>query len=213
VLFFSQIPLGIALRLVENPIAAGVLLLLTVAWLVAFEWAFLKAARLAGMSVEALVPIAVLLLVPFVGLITLLVVDFKIADTVDRGRGQAANPGPSALARLGRACRPLAGSSVDLSALVASGDLWRMTRRSPSAVPPRAANPRNLRHLRITVPSASPRLCGSPPAVPPRAANPRNLRHLRMAVPSAPLRLCGSPPAVPAAGGQSIFSAPLRLCG
>ena len=135
VLFFSQIPLGIALRLVEDPTVTRILLLVTVAWLVAFEWAFLKAARLAGLSVGALVPIAVLLLVPLVGLITLLLVDFKIADTVDRGRGQAANPGPSALARLGRACRPLAGSSVDLSALVASGDLWRMTRRSPSAVP------------------------------------------------------------------------------
>lgn len=92
VLFFSQIPLGIALHLVEDPIASGILLLVTVAWLVAFEWAFLKAARLAGLSVGALVPIAVLLLVPFVGLITLLVVDFKIADTVDRGRGQAGKP-------------------------------------------------------------------------------------------------------------------------
>ena len=58
----------------------------------AFEWAFLKAARLAGLSVGALVPIAVLLLIPSVGLITLLLVDFWTADTVERGRGEAAKP-------------------------------------------------------------------------------------------------------------------------
>jgi len=122
VLFFSQIPLVIALRLVEDPIAAGILLLVTVAWLVAFEWAFLKAARLAGLSVGALVPIAVLLLVPLVGLVTLLLVDFKIADTVDRGRGQAGKP---KLSRLSYWSLIMAWLPV-IGLLMAAIALWRI---------------------------------------------------------------------------------------
>lgn len=91
-LFFAQIPFAIAARLVQGPAPAVILGLLLIAWSVAFLWVFLKTARLAGLSVAALIPIAMLLLIPLIGLITLMVVDFHIADTVDRGAAPEIKP-------------------------------------------------------------------------------------------------------------------------
>jgi hypothetical protein len=92
VLYFCGIPLALAARVTEAPLPGLVLSGLCLAWLVAFLWVFLKAARLAGLSVAALVPISVLLLIPILGIVTLMVVDFRIADTVARELAQGARP-------------------------------------------------------------------------------------------------------------------------
>jgi len=93
VLILCENPLAIAVQLVHAPpVVTVVLCLLAVGSFAAFLWVFLKTARLAGLSVLALVPIALLLLIPGVGLVTLMVVDFHIADTVDRGVAPAARP-------------------------------------------------------------------------------------------------------------------------
>jgi len=93
VLMLCENPLAIAVQLRHGPaVVTMVLCVLAVAALVAFLWVFLKTARLAGISVPVLVPIAVLLLIPVIGLVTLMVVDFHIADTVDRALAPAAKP-------------------------------------------------------------------------------------------------------------------------
>lgn len=92
VLFLSQIPVAIAARIVQTPAVSVVLGLLLIAWAIAFLCVFLKTARLAGLSVPALVPIAVLLVIPIIGIITLMVVDFRIADTVERAVAQGVKP-------------------------------------------------------------------------------------------------------------------------
>ncbi|HUT75865.1 MAG TPA: hypothetical protein VM221_13645 [Armatimonadota bacterium] len=92
VLILAQIPVAVAARAVHTPALSVVLGILLLVWLIAFLWVFLGTARLAGMSVPALVPIAVLVLIPLIGIITVMVVDFHIADTVDRGPGQEDTP-------------------------------------------------------------------------------------------------------------------------
>ena len=97
VLYFCGIPLALAARFTEATLPALVLSVLLVAWFAAFLWVFLKTARLAGLSVAALVPISVLLLIPIAGIVTLMVVDFRIADTVERELTQGARPRHSRL--------------------------------------------------------------------------------------------------------------------
>jgi hypothetical protein len=83
--YFSQILLVIgyfSARSLELRLLFDVL---TILWATIFLWMFLKTALFAGLSLSSLVPIAILLLIPVLGLITLLAVDFYIADTVDRG--------------------------------------------------------------------------------------------------------------------------------
>lgn len=92
VLYFCGIPLALAGRFTEAALPALGLGILLLAWGVAFLWVFLKTARLAGLSIAALVPISILLLIPLAGIITLMAVDFHIADTVERGLAQAAEP-------------------------------------------------------------------------------------------------------------------------
>jgi hypothetical protein len=65
--------------------------------LAAFFWVFLKTAHRAGLSGATLAGIFVLLLIPLVGLVTLMLVDFRIADTVERESAKAAE---SRLSRL-----------------------------------------------------------------------------------------------------------------
>jgi len=92
VLYFCGIPLSLAARFTEAALPAVALGVVLLVWVVAFLWVFLKTARLAGLSVAALVPISILLLIPVAGIITLMVVDFRIADTVERGLAQVAQP-------------------------------------------------------------------------------------------------------------------------
>jgi hypothetical protein len=92
VLYFCGIPLSLAARFTEAALPGLALGVLLLAWVVAFLWVFLKTARLAGLSVAALIPISILLLIPVAGIITLMLVDFRIADTVERGLAQAAEP-------------------------------------------------------------------------------------------------------------------------
>jgi hypothetical protein len=66
--------------------------LLVVVYDIIFLWMFLKTARLAGLSVRALVPIGILMVIPILNIITLMAVDFHIGDTVDRGSGEPVEP-------------------------------------------------------------------------------------------------------------------------
>jgi hypothetical protein len=119
VLYFCGIPLALAGRFTEAALPALGLGILLLAWVVAFLWVFLKTARLAGLSVAALVPISILLLIPLAGIITLMVVDFHIADTVERGLAQAAEPRLSRLSywSIIMAWMPIAGLPMAAVAL------------------------------------------------------------------------------------------------
>jgi hypothetical protein len=79
--YLLQIPLYIWVMASKNSLYN----LFFLPWFVLFMWLFLKAARLSGMPKEKLIWLTVLLLIPIVGIITLLVVDFQLSDKVDRG--------------------------------------------------------------------------------------------------------------------------------
>jgi hypothetical protein len=86
--YLLQIPLYIGILASKNPVYN----LLFLPWFILFLWLFLKAVRLAGMSTGKVIGIAVLLLIPIIGIITLLVVDFQLSDTVDRAYAEEEEP-------------------------------------------------------------------------------------------------------------------------